>query len=660
MASTSSTTSPAVSLTSTKRLIFAAMALHALVAIASWVGAIVSASQSLPFLSAQSALGLLFWLGCLISLRLEESAELERADRERVEQQRRAKNLESLFGNDSGVAELHLKQWKQRLAPIFSGVFGLLLFAPLLYTGFLTEAGFSGLGTLPEGGLKQELPTAAILTLLGFAALSFGTYLSSLSRLTGGHELRAGASALLATALSTGSAVVALAMASKWSPAPDRLVGLVILAFLCVQGAEILLTVILDTIRPRVEGERTRYSFDSRLTGWLTEPGNIYENMARALDYQFGFKVSETWFYRFLERAFMPLLLLQLLTFYAMSCAVVARPGERLIIERFGAPRGVSKLPGNSKEWDSLPQALGPGLHLKWPWPLEQSLILPADQVRTLRFGFEAKSDEQARQKVKELNKTALSWDREYAKDEQDYILPLQRRQGQEGSIDCVLLRGLFSLDYKIGTRKNGDLYRYAYSHKDPNATLKSLVHREITKTLAGADFWDLLVHKPKQSEELLKKRIEKAIAECQLGIELLGFQIEDLHPPTGPVGQAYQEVLGSRERRKTFIYGGEARANQILSETPAKVNAVINQARSYKHGRAAYAEAQAKGFLNQARADALAPDVYRRRFFFQSIEEPLSKGRKFLKPKGLSIQLDRSQMTDTEESTIESALSGN
>lgn len=642
-----------------KRLVFAAMGLQALVSVAAGIASVMTESQSLLFLAIQSGLGLAFWLGTLISLQLNDAAKLERTDRERVEQQRRAKGLQSLFEGEQGVAEGHLKQWNQRFAPLFSVALGLALWMPLFYATMAFDGGLSSLWQFPESGLQRELPSAALLTLLGFAALSFGTYLSSLSRLGAGQALRAGAGTMLITALFSGVSVAALAMASKWSPVPDRVVGIVILAFLCLQGFEILVTALLDTVRPRVQGVALRFSFDSRLTGWLTEPGNIYQSIAHTLDYQFGFKVSETWFYRFLERAFLPLLLVQLLTFYAMSCAVLVRPGERLIIERFGAPRGVSSLSADFKDWDSLPKALGPGLHFKWPWPFERSLVLPAEQGTTLYFGFEAKNDEQARAKVRELNQAALSWDRQYAKDEQDFILPLQRQQGAEGSIDCVLLRGLFTLEYKISTRNNGDIYRYAYLHQDPKATLKALVRREITATLAGADFWDLLVDKPQVTEAQLRQRLQRAIGKRSLGIELLGFQVEDLHPPAGPVGKAYQEVLAALEKRKTFIYSGEALANQILSGTPAKVNSVINRAKSYKHGRAAFAEAQAQGFANQVEADARAPDVYRKRLFFQSIEESLSQSRKFLVPKGLSIQLDRSQFADTDEAAIERALSG-
>ena len=77
---------------------------------------------------------------------------------------------------------------------------------------------------------------------------------------------------------------------------------------LIVLGIENLLNVVFDIYRPRLAGQYNRAGFDSRLLGLINEPGEILHTATGAIDYQFGFKVSQTWFFKLLEKAVVPLI----------------------------------------------------------------------------------------------------------------------------------------------------------------------------------------------------------------------------------------------------------------------------------------------------------------------------------------------------------------
>ena len=68
--------------------------------------------------------------------------------------------------------------------------------------------------------------------------------------------------------------------------------------------------------------------YESRLVGLLGQPEGLITTAAQALDYQFGFKVSETWFYRFFERALGWLLLLQVAALLLSTCVVFIDAGR--------------------------------------------------------------------------------------------------------------------------------------------------------------------------------------------------------------------------------------------------------------------------------------------------------------------------------------------
>ena len=100
---------------------------------------------------------------------------------------------------------------------------------------------------------------------------------------------------------------------------------------------------ILEIYRVRVRGGESRVLYESRLVGLLGQPEAIITTAAHALDYQFGFKVSESWFYRFLEKALGWLILAQLAIFGLSTCFVVIQPGDRSVVGTIWAAFGTER-----------------------------------------------------------------------------------------------------------------------------------------------------------------------------------------------------------------------------------------------------------------------------------------------------------------------------
>ena len=131
--------------------------------------------------------------------------------------------------------------------------------------------------------------------------------------------LRAGGSFLLGLAVLCFALAVALALANFQRPEVVKVLNYLAPACLALLGVETALNVIFDIYRPRLRGQYSRSAFDSRLLGVINEPGGIFRSAAGAIDYQFGFQVSQTWFYKLLERAILPLVLFAGITLYLRS-----------------------------------------------------------------------------------------------------------------------------------------------------------------------------------------------------------------------------------------------------------------------------------------------------------------------------------------------------
>src|SRR5262249_46326531 len=108
----------------------------------------------------------------------------------------------------------------------------------------------------------------------------------------------------------------------------------------------------------------------------LSHPEDLFTTAAHVLDYQFGFKVSETWFYKFLQRALAWLVLAQLGILLLSTCFVFLGAGEAALLERFGRPVADREV-------------LEPGPHLKWPWPIDKVQRFRAQEIQSFNIGFE-------------------------------------------------------------------------------------------------------------------------------------------------------------------------------------------------------------------------------------------------------------------------------
>jgi hypothetical protein len=187
--------------------------------------------------------------------------------------------------------------------------------------------------------------------------------------------LRACGSYMLGTAVAAMALIVCLGLylyadVAAW----EHALAYVIPFLMMLLGVETAANFVLDVYRPRAPGVEPRACFDSRLLGLIAEPGGIAHTIAEALNYQFGFQVSQTWFYQLLQRAFVPLIAVGLLALWLLSCIVVVQPYELTIVERWGRQLNADA-------------PLRPGLHWKLPWPISKAHKYNTGQLHEIIVG---------------------------------------------------------------------------------------------------------------------------------------------------------------------------------------------------------------------------------------------------------------------------------
>jgi len=601
----------------------------------------------------------LIWLVLCLQFHQRALAEQEKLDMSQLGKDEKASTIFQASGERAGLFAAAQRR-QQILEKWFIPIFSALIAAYQLGLGlYLLKTILGGL----EGEPKQPLLCAIGMTAIAFVSFLMSRYATGMSAQPQWKPLRAGGSFLLSIAVLCFALAIGLALAQFKFFIVVNIIDWIVPILLVVLGAETAWNLILDMFRPRLKGRYSRSAFDSRLLGVINEPGGIFRSAASAIDYQFGFKVSQTWFYKLLEKAITPLVLFAAITLYLLSCIVVVAPNEEAIIERFGNPVN------NANEV----RLVGPGLAFKWPWPIDIAYKYPTKKVIELNIGFKAKKD------ADEVGYGPLLWGREHY--EEEYHLLVASKQTSvstdASAVPVSLVMAAVPVQYRVK-----DLYSFIYNHNEPEKRLEAICYRELTKFAANAmievdDEADLehslLGAGRSEAKKALTGEIQKSADEAGLGVEIAFLGLQGIHPPP-EVAADYQEVIGAVQKKQALIFEAQAERNKTLSALVGSVEAAdklyglaakyeqaedvnnpgnieklgdeldkalegakgdiyrtLKESQSYAFEKETLAKAAGDRFADQLTAYRAAKEIYKRQLRLMTLEETLKNIRKYV-----------------------------
>jgi regulator of protease activity HflC (stomatin/prohibitin superfamily) len=621
-----------------------------------WSGFLAVSAVSWLILSST-----LIWFVLVIQFHQRALAEQEKLDTSQLSQSKQDSTIFRAEGEHAvifAVAARRLELLEKWFIPIFSAIIAAYQTAIGLY---LLKAVF----TPTDYEQKQPLISAACMTGVAFVSFIISRYATGMSAELRWKPLRAGGSIFLATAILCFALAVGLAMAQFKIFAVINAISFIIPVLLLLLGAETALNIILDIYRPRLKGQYARSAFDSRLLGIINEPGGIFRTAASAIDYQFGFKVSQTWFYQLLEKAIVPLIFFAAVTLYLLSCIVVVSPNEEAIIEHFGNPIDQAGQVRLAK----------PGLTFKWPWPIDIAYKHPTKMISELSIGFIPKF----KPGTKELEREPILWGKAHY--EKEYLLLVAGEQTiarqVPGAVPVSLIIATVPVQYRIK-----DLYSFLYNHSDSEKLLESICYHELTRFAASAKIevddaasinQCLLGAGRAEAKNTLTSRIQAAADREGLGVEIVFLGLAGIHPPPD-VAADYQRVNGAVQKKQATILGAYAQRNKDLSalagsveeadrlytlaakyqeakggkniaeieklaedldsafaEAKGDIFGALRQAQSYAFEKATLARATGERFASQLKAYRAAKEIYKQEQKLAMLEEALENIRKYV-----------------------------
>ena len=315
----------------------------------------------------------------------------------------------------------------------------------------------------------------------------------------------------------------------------------------------------------------------------LLHGGVSLRGLGELAERRLGLSLRSTWAITFVRRSVSVLLVSLVGLVWLSTTLVVIGPQEQGIRLRFG--RLASRMP------------VGPGLHVKWPWPLETVDRYPVTRVQTLALGYAGPP------------KDSLLWARTHAGEEYQLLLG----DGRE----------LLSVDATVSYRIR-DVFAFAFGSQNTRETLEALAYRLLMRETVASNLDRVLTADRTEFGRRFAVALQRGCDEQGLGLDVLHVGFISLHPPVG-IATAYEDVVSAEIERETRA--ARARTYQEATVPAAQTEATrqVQEAEAEGARRLGDAKGAAVRFLATLGASRTGPELFRFRRRLEALEEGLA-----------------------------------
>ncbi len=210
----------------------------------------------------------------------------------------------------------------------------------------------------------------------------------------------------------------------------------------------------------------------------------------------------------------------------------------------------------------SYSRTVGPGVKLTWPAPIERIRLEDVRAIRTMQIGSPNATDE-----------------------------------------NFVLTRDQSIVDLAYEVRWSiRDPELYIFQLADPDGTIREVAESAMRATVANFDLVQAIGPGRVEIERQVQLRMQDLLDQYRAGVTIQGIAIRQADPPS-QVDEAFKEVTAARQKRESDINLARAYQQQVLERARGDTAAFDKIYEQYK----------------------LAPDVTRKRLYYETMEGVLS-----------------------------------
>jgi membrane protease subunit HflK len=293
------------------------------------------------------------------------------------------------------------------------------------------------------------------------------------------------------------------------------------------------------------------------------------------------------------------LILLALLAWFIFGGPVyMVDPDEEGMVQTFG------------KYTSSTP----PGLHFKFPWPIQTVKLPKVTEVKRLEIGFRTISHGPPAKY-------------EDASNDAEMLREAQMLTGDENVVNSSMI-----VQYKIR-----DPMMYLFNVRGPEDTLHNLAEAAERQVVGNRPIDDTLTVGKTEIQLEIGKKMQSMADIYGMGVQIVAVQLQDVQPPR-EVASAFKDVATAKEDRDRIINTSRGYQNEQLPKARGMAAQLLRESEAYEREREARAEGDAARFLALANEYKKAPSVTKERLYLETMKSVLPRFKKVVVDEHASI----------------------
>ncbi len=245
---------------------------------------------------------------------------------------------------------------------------------------------------------------------------------------------------------------------------------------------------------------------------------------------------------------------------------------------------------------------LEPGLHLRWPYPVEVVELPKFTRLNRIEIGMRGSSDRGTTIAVRDVPEESLML------------------TGDENIVDID-----FVVVWKINEARD-----YLFNIQNPEGTVKDVSESAMREIVGQSDIEPILTAARAETETKVQQLIQGILDGYKAGIQIVQVQLQKVDPPEQVIG-AFRDVQAARADQERFQNQAQGYANKVVPEARGEAERILQSAQGYRDRVIAEAKGEADRFEKVLQEYAKAPDVTRKRIFIETMQEVLSNTDKII-----------------------------
>ena len=274
-----------------------------------------------------------------------------------------------------------------------------------------------------------------------------------------------------------------------------------------------------------------------------------------------------------------------LLVLWLFTGIYVVQPAEQGIVLRFGA----------------YVDKLGPGLHFRFPYPIETVLRPNVEQENQINVGFRIDND---------------------APNDDSIDVPVESMMltGDENVVDID-----FVVFWKVAEAED-----FLFQVSDVDETIKAVAESAMREAVGQTKIDSIQTEGRAEAQDKVRKLMQTTLDSYKAGVTITRILLRKVDPPSQVI-DAFRDVQAARADQEKKRNEAQRYANTIIPQARGEAAKIEQDAEAYKQQMVTEAQGEAQRFSSILDQYKNARDVTRERMYIETMQRVLGNTNKII-----------------------------